>query len=160
MAAPKLTDALEGLSCPFRIVTVEQGTTSTIELEGEWDIAQCGATHDAVARALQRRAERLALDLSRLSRIDSSGIHALIDTLERCAERKTSLVIVPGPRAVQRVFELCHLTWILPFAPERSSVPTLVEGGIGARSYAPDSAGRYTEDALSLDRVVARGRPR
>src|SRR5947207_13466777 len=103
MAATRLTSVPEGIPCALRIVTVEQGTTSTIELEGEWDLAQCDATGDAVAQALQRRPECLVIDLSRLSFIDSSGIHTLIGTHKRCTDQKTRLVIIPGPRAVQRV---------------------------------------------------------
>jgi anti-anti-sigma factor len=122
MSAARLTSVPEGVPCVLRIATVEQGTTSTIEFEGEWDLGQCGATRDAVAQALQRRPECLVLDLSRLSFIDSSGIHALMETHERCIEQKTRLVITPGPRAVQRVLEICGLIEILPFAPAASSV--------------------------------------
>ena len=122
MAAARLTTVPEGVPCVLRIATVKQGTASTIELEGEWDLGQCGATRDAVAQALQRRPESLVLDLSRLSFIDSSGIHALIEAQKRCTERETRLVIIPGPRAVQRLFEICHLIEILPFVPEASSV--------------------------------------
>jgi hypothetical protein len=39
----------------FRIDLSEQGATSTIELEGEWDLAQRTATTDAIAHALDRR---------------------------------------------------------------------------------------------------------
>jgi anti-sigma B factor antagonist len=124
MAAPRLISVSEGVPCVLRIATVEQGTTSTIELEGEWDLGQRDATRDAVAQALQRRPECLVLDLSRLSFIDSSGIHGLIEAQKRCIERGIRLVIIPGPRAVQRVFEICHLIEILPFAPEASSVPS------------------------------------
>jgi anti-anti-sigma factor len=114
----------EAVPFVLRIVTVDHGTTSIIELEGEWDIAQSETARDAIAQALQRRPGYLVLDLSRLSFIDSSGIHAVIYTYERCAAERTGLVIVPGPRAVQRVFEICHLIEILPFAPEARSVTT------------------------------------
>ena len=56
------------------------------------------------------------LDLSQLSFIDSSGVHVLINAHNRCAAQATHLVIIPGPRAVQRVFEICNLIERLPFA--------------------------------------------
>ena len=56
------------------------------------------------------------LDLSQLSFIDSSGVHVLINAHKRCAAQATHLVIIPGSRAVQRVFEICNLIESLPFA--------------------------------------------
>ncbi len=106
----------EELPFDFRISASEQGATSTIELEGEWDLAQQAASTDAIARVLDRRPACLVLDLSQLSFIDSSGIHVLINAHNRCAAQATHLVIIPGPRAVQRVFEICNLVQSLPFA--------------------------------------------
>ena len=51
----------------FRISASEQGATSTIELFGEWDLAQQAARTDAIAQVLDRRPACLVLDLSRLS---------------------------------------------------------------------------------------------
>ena len=106
----------EELPFDFRISASEQGTTSTIELEGEWDLAQQAASTDAIDHALDRRPACLVLDLSQLSFIDSSGVHVLINAHKRCAAQATHLVIIPGPRAVQRVFEICGLIERLPFA--------------------------------------------
>ena len=100
----------------LRIDATERGTTSTIELEGEWDLSQQAVMTDAIARALDRRPACLLLDLSRLSFIDSSGVHVLINTSSRCAKQGAHLMIIPGPRAVQRVFEICGLIDVLPFA--------------------------------------------
>jgi anti-anti-sigma factor len=122
MAATKPTSLPDHLPCPLRIATAQQGTTSTIELEGEWDIAQFGATRDAVAQALRRRPECLVIDLSRLSFIDSTGIRVLIETHKRCTEQETRLVIIPGRHAVQRVFEVCQLIDSLPFAAHNGSL--------------------------------------
>lgn len=124
MAASRLVGVPEGVRSELGVVAVDDGTTSRIEFDGEWDLDQRGAARDAVAQALQRHPGCLVLDLGRLSFIDSSGIHALIETHKRCAAQGTRLVITPGPRAVQRVFEICGLIEILPFAPEASSVPS------------------------------------
>jgi anti-anti-sigma factor len=95
---------------------------STIEVEGEWDLAQRDVARDAVREALEWRPECLVLDLSRLTFIDSSGVHALIDTSERCAGQGTRCVVIPGRRAVQRVFDVCGVTAILPFAADNRGV--------------------------------------
>lgn len=85
---------------------------------GELDLAGEQATRKAVAKALQRPPECLVLDLSGLSFIDSSGVHIAIELTRRSAAQNFRFVIVPGPRAVQRIFELCHLTDLLPFATQ------------------------------------------
>lgn len=122
MAAINPVSLPEDLPFWLRIVVSEQGTISTIEVEGEWDLAQRDAARDAVREALQRRPDCLVVDLSRLTFIDSSGVHSLIDTSKRCAGQRTRFVIIPGPRAVQRVFDLCGVTAILPFAVENRGV--------------------------------------
>ena len=117
MAASELTSEQESTPCLLRVAATKQGTTSAIELEGEWDLNQCDPPRAAVAQALAQRPECLVIDLSRLSFIDLSGVHALFETCKRCAEQKTRLVIIPGPRAVQRVLEISGLAEILPLAP-------------------------------------------
>ena len=59
--------------------------------------------------------EGVALDLSEVTFLDSTGIHALVALHERCQEQDVALRIVPGPRQVQRVFSLCGLLDSLPF---------------------------------------------
>jgi anti-sigma B factor antagonist len=126
MTAASATNVPEDLPFGLQIVSSEQGATSTIELEGEWDLAQQAATTDAITQVLYRRPACVVVDLSQLSFIDSSGIHVLINTRNRCAAQATHLVIIPGPRAVQRVFEICGLIDTLPFADRlrRATVST------------------------------------
>ena len=59
----------------LRVATRQQETTSIIELTGEWDIAGASAVRRAIAAALDGRPECVVLDLSRLTFIDSSGLH-------------------------------------------------------------------------------------
>jgi len=107
MAAPKHLGVPESVPGELRIVTADQGATTTIEFEGECDLGQHGATRDAVALAVQRRRECLVLDLGRLSFIDLDGFHALMETPERCAAQGTRLGITPptggaGSRAARK----------------------------------------------------------
>jgi anti-sigma B factor antagonist len=100
----------------LRIVVSEHGTArTTIALAGEWDLAQRDAVRQAVRRSLAPQPDRLVLDLSRLSFIDTSGVQGTIDLAARAARLKIGLEIVPGPRAVQRLFEICQLAERLPF---------------------------------------------
>lgn len=102
----------------LRISVSEQGTTSTLEFEGEWGLAEREDRFRAVEHALERGPECIVLDLSRTTFIDSSGIHVVVVSAKRCAERNVRLVIIPGPPNVHRVFEICQLTTLLPFATQ------------------------------------------
>jgi anti-sigma B factor antagonist len=93
----------------------ENGTTTDVAATGEWDLAQAPLARDVIHAALQRRPECVVLDLSQLSFIDSSAIHIVLELHSRCAAEGVRLVIIPGPRAVQRPFEICGLTERLPF---------------------------------------------
>jgi anti-anti-sigma factor len=99
----------------FRVAVTTLDTTATIEPEGEWDLAGQPAACRAVAKTLERRPERLVLDLRRLTFMNASGIHTAVDLWKRSHAESFLFAIVPGPRAVQRVFDICRLTETLPF---------------------------------------------
>lgn len=115
MALSEQTKAPDVLGGELRIAVSETSAATRIELEGEWDLAKQLATRQAIGRALAPRPECLVLDLSRLSFIDSTGVHAVIGLARRTQRLGVRLRIVPGPKAVQRIFEICHLTDHLPF---------------------------------------------
>jgi anti-anti-sigma factor len=93
----------------LQIVVSECQATVTIALAGDWDLAGRTAIREAADTALRLCPERVVLDLSRLSFIDSSGMHATADLHWRVAQQNARLEIIPGPRAVQRAFEICRL---------------------------------------------------
>jgi anti-anti-sigma factor len=103
----------------LRILVTQNGDTSTIAFEGEWDLANQVAAREAVGRLLARRPDCLVLDLSRLTFIDASGVHAMISLAKRTERLRIRFLIVPGPRPVQRIFEICHITDRLPFTDPR-----------------------------------------
>jgi anti-anti-sigma factor len=105
----------------LQILTSQRGNTITITLSGEWGLAEQEATQSAFARALARSPGRLVLDLRRLGFMDSTGVHGTIGLARHAASQDVELVILPGPRAVQRVFEICELVEQLPFGSERPS---------------------------------------
>lgn len=108
MREPPLTEGL----C---IAVSALGATSTIGLQGEWDLAGEPAISRAITKTLERSPERVVLDLSQLAFMDASGVAAAIQLSARSHAENFQLAIVPGPRAVQRVFDICHVTEALPF---------------------------------------------
>ena len=90
--------------------------TIVIELAGDLDMATEDLVRDALANAAAQRPERLVIDLSDLSFIDSSGIRLMVVAHQRFSDGGgTTLEIRPGNRSVQRVFEVTQLDEVLPF---------------------------------------------
>jgi stage II sporulation protein AA (anti-sigma F factor antagonist) len=106
---PTLVGGLLGIAVTAR------GGTRTIGAEGEWDLAGKPTALRTVATVLDRSPERVVLDLSGLTFMDSSGVHAAIQLAARSRAENFLLSIVPGPRAVQRIFDICNVTKGLPF---------------------------------------------
>jgi anti-anti-sigma factor len=108
------------------VVLESRGTTTFIDLSGEWDLAGAPAFRGAVGHVFEAETECVVLDLSQLTFIDSSGLHATVDFARRSEATGSRLVIIPGPPPVHRCFEICGLTGRLPTIepgalPERSS---------------------------------------
>jgi anti-anti-sigma factor len=117
VAATKLEGTPEAFPGELGITASEQGTTTTISVRGEWDLAQKPAMRRVINDVLARVPECVVLDLARVSFIDSTGVHAVIELHKRAEQQGARVVIVPGPRAVQRIFELVGLTEVLAFLP-------------------------------------------
>lgn len=167
MAANRRVESLEAADL-LEIVTREQGTTITIEAAGEWDLGGAPAARQAIAGALMGRPECVVLDLSRLAFMDSSGVHAALELARRSTAQNVRLVIIPGPPAVRRVFEVTGLTERLPFIdkqpPGRAARPRNAPDGAtgsGGSSLPPNGAGIGTPPSrtASISPPLRRQRP-
>ena len=87
-----------------------------LALSGELDIATVPRLEEAVAACDGTLDGRLTLDLSDLTFLDSTGLRGILQLHARAEREDWSLVVVPGPAAVQRVFELTGTEHILNFA--------------------------------------------
>jgi anti-anti-sigma factor len=97
-------------------VTV-QGERATAQLAGDFDMAATFTVEPALERVIAEPGlSAMTLDLSDLEFIDSTGIGVLFRLEAEARSRGVALSIVPGPREVQRVFEVAGLTDALPFA--------------------------------------------
>ncbi len=96
---------------------------ATLRLSGELDTASVSALEKAAQRHFSTGAQALTLDLSDLAFIDSTGLAAVVLLARLCERDGRVLQIVPGPRAVQRLFEITGLAEVLPFrdAPQALS---------------------------------------
>jgi anti-anti-sigma factor len=125
------------------------------------------ATYAAISKVFDDVPECVVLDLSRLGFVDSSGLHATLELSKRSAAQKTRLVIIPGPAAVQRIFEITGLLDGLPFIgnpPQASRVSTSSlhrarHLAPGSPSSPPRPPSRRARSAKRRRRPGARSRP-
>ena len=87
----------------------------TLVLAGELDMASAADLRATIGRVCAADPSAVTLDLRRLSFIDSAGLHIITSTSARCQELGIKFELAPGPRHVQRLFEVTGLLDILPF---------------------------------------------
>jgi ABC-type transporter Mla MlaB component len=74
-------------------------------LTGELTRRTADPLADVLEAALEAQAERIVLDLSALERIDHVGVHTILLAHLRSSDQQHALLIVPGPGAVQGMFD-------------------------------------------------------
>jgi anti-anti-sigma factor len=110
-------ETLRVVSTPpgLEVLAIFRAWQTILLLSGELDMASASTLVGTVGCAA-RGLEALTLDLSRLSFIDSSGVLAVLNARDVCAILEAPLWLVPGPQAVQRVFEMMGVTTSLSWA--------------------------------------------
>jgi anti-sigma B factor antagonist len=101
---------------PNFAVHVSPGPHSLIAVRGEFDLAAAPVFEAAFDGVDFVSLRRVLLDLEGLDFIDASGLRAVLALHARCSHASVALAITPGPRRVQRVFELTGAGPLLPFS--------------------------------------------
>jgi anti-sigma B factor antagonist len=108
--APKL----ERKTVDFSIGSKRESlSAATICCAGELDVGSCRKLIDAFERLYEPQLERLRVDLSGVTFIDSTGIGCLIHADLQCRKQNTRLEIVPGS-ATLNLIRLTRLGKHLP----------------------------------------------
>ena len=94
---------------------IERREGDGLRVSGELDMGSAPELEAIVVRLCELGSNHLTLDLSNVTFIDSTGLQAVIDARNRCAQHKQEFRIIPGPPSVQRIFEITGLLESLPF---------------------------------------------
>jgi anti-sigma B factor antagonist len=112
-----MLDAISRSSPWFDARTSTSGTTCTVVVSGELDLAVAERFEAEVAAVLAEAPRTVVIDLSAVDFIDSSGVHVLLSAHRRAAARALRLVVVTGPADhAQKVFRACGVDRVLGFA--------------------------------------------
>lgn len=98
-------------------VGVHTGRDTRIAARGELDLAAVKRFEAACDSIEYSVVARVVLDLRELDFIDATGLRAVLRLHAACLAESVDLLIRPGPRGVQRVFELTDTHRLLPFDP-------------------------------------------
>lgn len=100
---------------PFRCDVSRVGDDLRITVEGELDIATSPQLDAVLREPCADGVRRRVLDLARLTFMDSSGLRTILSAHNTARREGPSLVLVPGPPPVQRVFEITGMIDDLQF---------------------------------------------
>jgi anti-anti-sigma factor len=104
---------------PLAGLEIDDSVTSdghvVLKLAGELDAQSVSLLERVTSRHLGERTHVVTLDLRELMFIDSTGLAAIVLVARWCERDGCVLEIIPGPRSVQRLFEMSGLIDVLPF---------------------------------------------
>jgi anti-sigma B factor antagonist len=93
--------------------TASSERETVISLCGEIDLSTTGMLHRALKAAMHEQPAQLAVDVTQVSFLDSTGIGCLLDAAREGAEMGCKLVVRNPTAAITRVFEICGVDKIL-----------------------------------------------
>jgi anti-sigma B factor antagonist len=114
-------------SAGFSVEEVVCEGSHTLLLSGELDTGSVPALESAISRYCADGSSAIALDLSELTFIDSSGLWTILAAMRWCERQGRGFSIIPGCDSVQQVFEITGLSDVLPFCwepPASGLLPT------------------------------------
>jgi anti-anti-sigma factor len=98
------------------------GDALVLALRGEVDMATAGMVKQAATKAITDDGyRRLVLDLSQVSFMDSSGLHAIVDAQRAMQAAGGQVKVVNGSPSLARIFELTGLNRLLTVVPDREA---------------------------------------
>ena len=101
----------------LRYTTTESDGTAVLSLSGELVFETARKVERELRNMEERRPTALAIDLSGLSMIDSTGLALVVSADSRARGEGRRLMVVEGPDSVQRVFRMTRLDDRLDIVP-------------------------------------------
>jgi anti-sigma B factor antagonist len=100
---------------PFRCEISREHDHARVLPVGELDMATTPALKAELDALRTAGVRRLTLDLRSLEFMDSTGLRCILEYDAEARQDGFTLGLIPGPRAVQRVFEVTDTRAYLPF---------------------------------------------
>jgi anti-anti-sigma factor len=106
----------------LRYTTTDREGAAVLSLTGELVFETARKVERELRNIEERKPGTLAIDLSGLSMIDSTGLALVVSADSRARGEGRRLVVVQGPDSVQRVFRMTRLDDRLEMVPSIEAV--------------------------------------
>jgi anti-anti-sigma factor len=106
----------------FECQATREDDHARLSLYGEFDIAAVAHFEAALEELERDRPDRILVDLRGVTFLDSTGLRALLVADTRAREAGRRLILLQGPDAVRRVFEITGLEERLELVDDEASL--------------------------------------
>ncbi|HLK45050.1 MAG TPA: STAS domain-containing protein [Acidimicrobiales bacterium] len=100
------------MTIPLEIADSTSGSWTVVTVTGEVDVATSPELFDALDRATDDK-QRLVVDLSRVTFMDSTGLGVLIQTLRAVLAKDGEMRLVVHEQNVRKIFEVTGLDGVI-----------------------------------------------
>lgn len=107
---------------PDRVLDVSQTEPSIVALEGEIDLHESPNVREQLRPLIEQKTQRVYVDMTGVSYIDSSGLAVLIDAMQRVANYGGKFGLIGIKPAVRTVLEIAQLDQVFRVYPDRKAV--------------------------------------
>jgi anti-sigma B factor antagonist len=104
----------KGVAMDFVIQPRTEGEWEVIEVQGEVDMFTAPKLRESLTQAADAGKNRIVVDLTNVSFMDSTGLGTLVGGLKRVKENDGILALVCTHRPVLRVLSITGLTNVFP----------------------------------------------
>ncbi len=94
-----------------------------VALEGEIDLHESPQVTQKLNPLIANKSPRIHLDLSRVSYIDSSGLAAFVDAMQRIQAYGGEFALIAMRESVRKIFEISRLDQVFKIYPGEGTQP-------------------------------------
>jgi anti-sigma B factor antagonist len=106
---------------PHRMATESQPQTGILALEGEIDLHRAPEVKETIEPLIAKKMTRILVDFSAVTYIDSSGLAAMIETLQRIQSYGGKFGMFGLRDTVRGIFEIARLDQIFSIFPSEAA---------------------------------------
>ncbi len=103
---------------------VSRPEPNVLKLVGELDLHESENVREKLEPLIEEKVQKIVVDLSKLSYIDSSGIAIFIDALRRVQSYGGKLLFFGLHDTVRNIFEVARLDQVFTICPDKESAMT------------------------------------
>src|SRR6266576_2405146 len=103
---------------PFRRVKVSQNRQNVFPLEGDIDLHVSPVVTEALNAVIKKKPERIVIDLSRVTYIDSAGVAALILAMQEVEAYGGKFFLSGLQETLRSIFETSRLERVFRIFPD------------------------------------------